>query len=235
MKYFFGNTKQFVIHYDEFQILEKEYEKISLQYPETKLALITPIPFIKKSHEHFNKGVQNFNVIGRGAFTGTQSLSLAMSMNNKYVLIGHSEVRLRGEVLETRIKKLKHVLSIGMTPVYCFGETIEKTSGALAWQEIETEMREIAKIFRDYKNVEIFLAYEPVWAIGSKDNRNPEPEYLKSIVKALRACFSDLNVNIVYGGSVNPGSKVLLGEVGIDGVLCGRLSVQPDKIRELLG
>jgi len=74
-------------------------------------------------------GVQNVHYEMRGSYTGEISVPMLKDMNVHYVIIGHSERRAMGERNELLNKKMKTVLSNGLTAILCIGEK-ERDSAA---------------------------------------------------------------------------------------------------------
>ena len=78
--------------------------------------------------------------------------------------------------------------------------------------------------------VDLVVAYEPVWAIGT--GRTATPEQAQAVHAALRALLAaaDLQaagVRILYGGSMNAGNAAeLLAQPDIDGGLIGGASLK---------
>ena len=89
---------------------------------------------------------------------------------------------------------------------------------------------------RDARLVEVVIAYEPVWAIGTGPHRDPRAGrgaigFIRSLI-ASRSEDAAAAMRIVYGGSVKPDNAAeLLGRPEIDGALVGGASLDPEAIR----
>ncbi|HSJ33973.1 MAG TPA: triose-phosphate isomerase, partial [Acidimicrobiia bacterium] len=77
------------------------------------------------------------------------------------------------------------------------------------------------------------VAYEPVWAIGT--GRNADPDTAGAVVELIRDTVRGMvgegadALRILYGGSVNPGNiKGFMAKRHIDGALVGGASLDPD-------
>ena len=79
----------------------------------------------------------------------------------------------------------------------------------------------------------IFVAYEPVWAIGT--GVVPKPEDLLKTIKFIKSKFKDKSPKILYGGSVNPKNIKDLKEINnIDGFLIGGASQSANKFIDIV-
>jgi triosephosphate isomerase (TIM) len=77
------------------------------------------------------------------------------------------------------------------------------------------------------------VAYEPVWAIGTGRNADPDTagaviELIRDTVRRMTGDAADA-LRILYGGSVNAGNiKGFMAKRHIDGALVGGASLDPD-------
>ncbi|MDB5039217.1 MAG: triosephosphate isomerase, partial [Bacteriovoracaceae bacterium] len=79
---------------------------------------------IKEHQRNLLFGAQDCSTEEKGAFTGEVSAWMIKEIGAKYVLIGHSERRLRVPETESSLrKKLEQAFKAGLIPVYCLGET----------------------------------------------------------------------------------------------------------------
>ena len=83
------------------------------------------------------------------------------------------------------------------------------------------------------KKSEIFIAYEPVWAIGS--GVIPQSNDLLKTVDFIKSKFKDKIPKVLYGGSVNPQNIKNLKEINnIDGFLIGGASQNTNKFIDIV-
>jgi len=83
------------------------------------------------------------------------------------------------------------------------------------------------------KKSNIFLAYEPVWAIGS--GIIPKPDDLFKTIEFIKSRFKDKSPKVFYGGSVNPINITNLREINnIDGFLIGGASQNAKKFIDIV-
>ena len=79
----------------------------------------------------------------------------------------------------------------------------------------------------------IFIAYEPIWAIGT--GIIPKSEELLSTISFIKSKFKDRIPKVLYGGSVNPKNIKDLKEINnIDGFLIGGASQNPNKFIDIV-
>jgi len=97
-----------------------------------EIAIFVPYPFIRDvkrvvEGSPIKVGAQSTYYESKGAYTGAVSASMLSSIGCDYVLVGHSERRaLFGETDMDINCSLKQVISHGMKPVLCVGETREE-------------------------------------------------------------------------------------------------------------
>jgi triosephosphate isomerase len=178
-------------------------------------------------------GLQNVYHEPNGAFTGEVSVAMLQDLGCRYVILGHSERRhILGETDQDVNKKLHAVLSGGITPIVCVGETLREREAGQTLEVIERQVSgSLAGLTAD-QMLRTVIAYEPVWAIGT--GRNATPEQAEEVHLALRNLLETRyngeiaqSVRIQYGGSVKPGNaRDLLSQPDIDGALVGGASLK---------
>lgn len=194
--------------------------------------------FLERSSIHW--GAQNVYPEEKGAFTGEVSPTMLKELGCTYVICGHSERRqILGESDVFIAKKVESVLSHGMTPILCVGETAEEKAAGQTEQRIESEIR-AALAGVDKKEIQrVVIAYEPIWAIGSGAAATAEEAetvsaFIRGVVKDLFGKKVAEEVHILYGGSVK-GSNIsdFLKQKDIDGALIGGASLKADEFLDI--
>ena len=187
----------------------------------------------------FHLGAQNCHFEGSGAFTGEISTSMLLNCNVEYVILGHSERRSIFHEKNNDIgQKVTKVLSDGMKPILCVGETIDELNDGLAKETVHRQLQLGLNNVNSLNN--IVVAYEPVWAIGTGLTASVEKvsEIHSFIRTTLKDLFSELesnNVPIIYGGSVNSdNADELINAHGVNGFLIGGASLDVDKFVEII-
>lgn len=184
-------------------------------------------------------GAQNIHWEPKGAFTGEMSVAIAQEAGASGALVGHSERRhVFGETDQQTGFKVQALLAAGMDVMLCVGETLAEREAGLTESVC---LRQLAAGLSDVapaQLAQVMIAYEPVWAIGTGKNATPEDASTvhQSIREALTARGATARIPVLYGGSVNAGNAAaLLGQPGIDGLLVGGASLDPDGWAQICG
>ncbi len=184
-------------------------------------------------------GAQDVHWEVDGAFTGALSIALAREVGASGALVGHSERRhLFGETEKQTGLKMRALVDAGLTPFLCVGETLEEREAGLT---AEVVLRQLQAGLADLTPQElggVVIAYEPVWAIGTGRNATPDDaaEVHAEVRRALEHRGAPESIRVLYGGSVKPSNALsLLGAEGVDGVLVGGASLDPESWAEIVG
>jgi triosephosphate isomerase len=189
--------------------------------------------FLKKFKNcQIDLGGQNCHESGSyGPHTGFVNSRMLKNIGANYVIIGHSENREKGDIDKLINLKIKSALKAKLKVIFCIGETLaekkkKKTKSTLS--------RQIKVGLYGIKNkLNIFIAYEPVWAIGT--GIVPKSKDLLETVKFIKSKFKDKSIKVLYGGSVNPQNVKDLKEINnIDGFLIGGASQNPKKFIDIV-
>ena len=187
----------------------------------------------------FHIGAQNCHFEGSGAFTGEISTSMLLNCNVEYVILGHSERRAIFHEKNNDIgQKVAKVLSDGMKPILCVGETIDELNDGLAKETVQRQLQLGLNNINSFNNV--VIAYEPVWAIGTGLTASVEKvseihSFIRTTLKDLSPESESNNVPIIYGGSVNSdNADELINANAVNGFLIGGASLDVDKFVEII-
>ncbi len=178
-------------------------------------------------------GAQNVYYEAKGAFTGEISIPMLKEYGVTHVIIGHSERRhIFLESDEVIAKKVKAVLDAGMTPVFCYGETLEERESGNTFTVMERQLKSAIDPLTLEEVHKIIYAYEPVWAIGT--GKTATPDQAEEVCAWSRDLIGDEGAVILYGGSVKgSNAKELLSMKDIDGALVGGASLKPASFLEI--
>ena len=166
-----------------------------------------------------------------GPYTGFINSEMLKNVGANYVIIGHSENRNRGENNRLINLKIKSALKAKLKVIFCIGETLvekrKKRTHSILSNQIKIGLNNIKK------KTNIFIAYEPVWAIGT--GIVPKTKELLKTVEFIKSKFKDKPPKVLYGGSVNPQNIKDLKEINnIDGFLIGGASHNPNKFIDIV-
>ena len=189
-------------------------------------------------------GAQNVSQYEDGAYTSSISAHMIADFDCSFAIIGHSERRaLSNESNQKAAKRFARVVSAGITPIYCVGETLQEREAGLAENVVKNQILAITyglddSIFEQAKRVNTVIAYEPVWAIGNGKTASPQQAqdmhaFIRDLIANLDVEFSK-KVRIIYGGSMTPANAAdLMAMPDIDGGLIGRCSLLPDEFSHI--
>ena len=164
-----------------------------------------------------------------GPSTGSVNSKMLKSVGASYVIIGHSEVRQRGETNNLINKKIKAAIKSGLKIIFCVGETLKEKRGKLTKKVLSKQINLGLNKIKNKKD--ILIAYEPVWSIGS--GRVPKPLELFQIINFIKK--KNRNIKVLYGGSVNSKNIDQLNSINnIDGYLIGGASQDSKKFIDII-
>jgi len=164
-----------------------------------------------------------------GPSTGSVNSKMLKSVGASYVIIGHSEVRQRGETNNLINKKIKVAIKSGLKIIFCVGETLKEKKGKLTKKVLSKQINLGLNKIKNKKG--ILIAYEPVWSIGS--GRVPKPLELFQIINFIKK--KNRNIKVLYGGSVNSKNIDQLNSINnIDGYLIGGASQDSKKFIDII-
>lgn len=179
-------------------------------------------------------GAQDVFWLKEGAYTGEVSAHMLKGVECHWVIIGHSERRQYfGETDETVAKKTVAALEAGLKPIVCVGERLEQRERGATDAVLAEQFAGGLGGLSVEQFMEVTIAYEPVWAIGTGKTATPEiaAEAHRFLRSQIRGKFGDSaaeSCRILYGGSVKPDNiKALMAQPELDGALVGGASLEP--------
>jgi triosephosphate isomerase len=196
-------------------------------------------------------GAQDLSPYDSGAYTGDISGPMLAKLGCQYVTIGHSERRQHhNETDEIVNAKVLAARKHGITPILCLGEGLhvrkenghvahcmEQLRAALAGVKPESIIGTNGEA--DSVPVELVIAYEPIWAIGTGEVATPADA--QEVCAALRETVGKLygadvakGIRVLYGGSVKSSNVAgIMAEEDVDGALVGGASLDPDEFARI--
>ena len=182
-------------------------------------------------------GAQNTYWLDKGGYTGEVSAVMYKEAGCEYALAGHSERRhLFNETNHEVRQKVDAILTAGLTPVICVGETEQERQNNKTEEAIEIQIRAALQNLVWPKDRELIMAYEPVWAIGTGQACDPqEARRMHELIKKQAHSLVDVSPIILYGGSVKPENIAqYLKNPNINGVLVGGASANLDSWMKII-
>ncbi len=166
-----------------------------------------------------------------GPHTGYINAQMLKNIGANYVIIGHSENREKGETDRLINKKINSAIKANLKVILCIGETFGEKKSKKTKSVLSKQINLCLKKIKITKN--FFIAYEPVWSIGS--GKIPNSKDLQETIKFIKSKFKQKMPKILYGGSVNPNNiKNLKIIKGLDGFLIGGASQNSKKFIDIV-
>lgn len=232
-------------------VSEKEAERLLLKTAEKAKALkkidiivCPPFPFLflfkKNKITKITLGAQNVHKELEGSYTGEVSAKMLLNLGVKNTILGHGERRKLGENNEFINQKILTLIKNKINPIFCIGENLRDGDGNYL-SFIEDQIKEGLKGVPKTQLKNMIIAYEPLWAIGESAQREATPEEFIEVKIFIKKIISDLydpktahGIKIVYGGSINSNNAKSFLDIGVDGLLVGRDSLNFKKFEALL-
>ena len=214
MKYFIANWKM-NMGIKEVVAWVESYSRASSKIKNTKVIIAPSTPHLPLLSEvnqrlNFEISAQDVSAFEKGAHTGEIG-TFQIKEFCKYSIVGHSE---RKESFDTVIAKRDFCLKEGITPIVCFVKTpdapkLYKAGVILAWE--------------DPSNISLNGTY-----------RDKDPKEVAGGVAQIRSFLPEEAI-LIYGGSVNRENIKDLAKIqGIDGVLVGNASLDPNHFIDII-
>lgn len=209
-------------------LTRKQFEEYTLRFnaflegPCEDVVVFPPAQAFYAGNTDFIQGAQNFYPATSGAFTGEITANQLEEFGIKTVLIGHCERRALGESEEFLARKLAFAKKQNYRIIYCIGESLDEYNAGKSLEILNAQLANLEG-FSD-----VWLAYEPVFAIGG--NRPANIPHVKSIFEHLRSKHKGI---LLYGGSVNPSNMSDFSGF-VDGFLVGSAGLCIDGATQLV-
>jgi len=182
-------------------------------------------------------GAQDCHYEKSGSFTGDISVLMLKEIGCEYVILGHSERRVRHfESSEIVNKKVHAAIEQNIVPIICVGESKKIRD---ANDHVKFVLEQIAaSIPQDIKYKKLVIAYEPIWSIdtGVVPTAEQIAEMAKVIGDFVNKNFADKMEKffLLYGGSVtSQNSSEILNIAGINGLLVGKASLEVEEFLKI--
>ncbi len=186
--------------------------------------------------ENYLVGSQDISFKEFGSLTGETSIKQLKELGISYTLIGHSERRKYFNDNRYINAKVKLALKNDLKVILCIGESLKERDNNLTSLVLKKEIDEALKNNNCFNLNNLIIAYEPIWSIGT--SVIPDNKVIFKIVQEIKDYLKnkyDLNLKVLYGGSVNLENIDKLENISnLDGYLIGGASLQPEKFLDLI-
>jgi triosephosphate isomerase (TIM) len=214
---------------------------------DVEVVLCPPFIHLSKLHgllqgvQRIHLGAQNCSDKASGAYTGEISAAMLASVGVHYVIIGHSERREYFQETNTQLaKKVDQALQMGLTPLFCCGETLQTREAEQHFEFVCQQLTESVFHLSPEAFSKLVIAYEPIWAIGT--GRTASSQQAQEMHLALRqhvaATYGQEIANqlpILYGGSCKPdNARELFACPDVDGGLIGGASLKSRDFTDII-
>ncbi|MEX0722357.1 MAG: triose-phosphate isomerase [Gracilimonas sp.] len=186
-------------------------------------------------------GAQNLHFEENGAFTGEISGSMLAESGCNYVIVGHSERRqFFGETDATVNKRTHKALEHKLAPIVCVGESLDQRKSEKHFGLVKNQVIAALHEVSDKDALDVVIAYEPIWAIGTGETASPEQaqemhEHIRNVISEIYNQDVADQINILYGGSMKPANaEELLSQPDVDGGLIGGASLDAESFSEII-
>jgi triosephosphate isomerase len=237
--YLFANWKMY-LDVLESRSLAKFYT--NLRYPaESKVAIFpSALSYLEVQKmvqdTHIQLGAQNTFWADKGGYTGEISAAMYKTIGAGYALVGHAERRHVFHESNHDVRmKLEAMLQLPLTPVVCVGETLSERKKGETEEVLEAQIRAAFMDITWPESVEVIVAYEPVWAIGTGESCDPkEADRIAEKISTWTEKLVGKKPVILYGGSVRGENIVSYLKGPMCGVLVGGASAKSESWSELI-
>lgn len=227
-----------------FQEAEELVSTIADKLDEKELAceviVCPPALYLEMASDYAEESVvsiaaQNVSAYNNGAYTGEISASMLGEMEIQYCIVGHSERRkyfkeTDGELAE----KVNHLLDYNMKPIFCIGEQLAERESGNHFDVVKSQMTNGVFHLNKDEFLNVVMAYEPVWAIGTGVVATPDQaqemhSFIRGLITEKYGTEVANEITILYGGSCNAeNASTLFANDDVDGGLIGGASLKAD-------
>src|SRR5438067_5727904 len=210
-----------------------------------EVAIFPPFPWLMPVSDllvesNVKLGAQNCFWETSGAYTGEVSPAMLRGWC-QWVIVGHSERRIYlGETDDMVAKKASTALSSDLSVIVCVGELEDHYDAGKSDEIVTAQVKGSLAMVSADDSSRLVIAYEPVWAIGTGKNADPEHAYktmrlIRKVTGELIGAGAARKVRVLYGGSVNAGNVESYVELPLcDGCLVGGASLDASEFAHIV-
>lgn len=218
-----------------YQVVDRMKE---LNIEDVDVVIFPPFPYLEMATDvaaefPISIGAQNVSEYESGAYTGEVSAIMLKSMDVDYVIIGHSERRKYfNESNEVLAAKVNRAIMQDIRPIFCCGEQLQDREEGKHKEIVKEQLEKGVFHLSEEDFVNVVIAYEPVWAIGTGVTATTEQaqemhEMIRQLINERYGEEVASQCSILYGGSCNAtNAKDLFSQADVDGGLIGGASLK---------
>ena len=232
MKYLVCNFKNKLV---KDNIVRYNNRLSEIESKKVKLVIVPSLPFLAFFDKNgYSLGSQDISSFMDKTITGEVTGEQLKSLGVEYVIVGHSERReYKHEINIDFINKINNAIESGIKVIYCIGETLKDKEEGNTYIVLE---KQISEVLNNVELKNIIIAYEPVWAIGT--GITPKTKDICETVEFIKDIIDekyDINIDVLYGGSVNPENIEELSSIkNVSGFLVGGASLKVTNVIDML-
>ena len=239
-----ANWKMNLSYHATEQFFAQHLNELSELANKTNLILCPSHDALSLAHQQLKNtqvslGAQGCSAYKKGSYTGQVMAASLRELGCSYCIIGHSEQRTHlQETDESVAQKAALLISYGITPIICVGETQEEHAKGQTNESIKRQLEPLIKNVMAIKtDSPLLIAYEPIWAIGS--GKTAEIGHITTTFTAIDTFIKDHLPNcttlFLYGGGVTPENASRLRSLPlINGLLIGTISTDFQMLQKIV-
>ena len=231
MKLFVANWKMNLSLSEELSYGNNNLE--SLKAIDNKVIIAPSFPALAPLAKIFHEtdvaiAAQTCSEFEKGSYTGQVSAKTAAQSGCSYIIVGHSEERSLGISNEQIAKKALRTLEAGLIPIICIGESKQAYNNKATKKSLLIQLQVIKE---SIKTAPAYIAYEPLWAIGSGET--PTTDELNILFSWLKEQMP--GCAFLYGGSVDENNiKEMSSLNNVSGFLIGKASIDFQQFKKIV-
>ena len=235
MKYLISNLKaNFTL--DDMKIYKNAILNIDAKKINYIVCPSTPFLYLFNGSD-INLGAQDVSQFQKGAYTGEVTAKQLSSIGCSYAIVGHYERRKYfHDTDKVIITKINNCLKNDIKVIFCIGESLNDLRNNEVLSSIEYQLINILNELDHDDLNNIIIAYEPLWAIGTKSIPNNKAitstvKFIKKIIKS----YYKIDLPIVYGGSIDEFNVDEIKKIKeIDGLMIGASSLNVNSLIKII-
>ncbi len=246
-----GNWKMNPDYLPAMTLIDALSQEITTDYKYcSEIVVCPPFPYLSIFQKKLSQikgnclqlGGQDVHWETNGAWTSKISASMLASLAVRYVILGHSELRIHFSESNQMInKKIRAVCQENMIPILCVGESLADRERQQEKEFVQQQLEQSLTGLSTDEIKALIIAYEPIWAIGTGNTASAaQADEMHAFIRQyMISSFPNIkeisSIRILYGGSLNAkNASSLLAKENIDGGLIGGASLSAPDFIEII-